>query len=263
MLVRPTGERRFEVLMLRRSESSHFVPDVYVFPGGTLEEGDMTGEAFGQTRGIEPGVLRAQFRAKRAPAFPAPFGPPSPEEAAGLLFAALRELFEEAGVLLACDAGGHPLSERDLAPHSERINTARKAVHAGALPFWQLLAELDVYANAHALALFSQWITPPVFKRRYNTHFFTAVASPDQSAIADALETHDGVWVAPRDALEKCELGEFRMVYPTIKHVERLAEFQSTSELMEFARTKTIYSIMPDAPAQREFSLPSDLEFAW
>jgi 8-oxo-dGTP pyrophosphatase MutT (NUDIX family) len=263
MLVRPTGEKRFEVLMLRRSESSHFVPDVYVFPGGTLEPGDMTTQAFARTKGIEPEVLRAQFRAKRAPAFPAPFGPPAADEAAGLLCAALRELFEESGVLLACNAAGDALSERDLAPHHERIHTARKAVHARQIPFWQLLQELDIYANAHALALFSQWITPPVFPRRYNAHFFTAVANPDQSAIADAFETHDGVWISPRDALQKYELGEFRMVYPTIKHVERLAEFENTTELMEFARTKTIYSIMPDAPAQREFSLPSDLEFAW
>jgi hypothetical protein len=53
------------------------------------------------------------------------------------------------------------------------------------------------------------------------------------------------------------------MVYPTIKHIERLAEFQSAEDLMNFARAKTIYSIMPDTPGEREFSLPSDLEFAW
>jgi len=249
--------------MLRRSEASHFVPDVYVFPGGTLDDADMTEQAFARARGIEPGTLREQFRAKHAPAFPAPFGSPGPKEAAGLLIAAVREMFEEAGVLLACDANGRALSDRDLEPHRERLHTARRALHAGEVAFPQLLDELDLYANAGALALFSQWITPPVFPRRYNAHFFVAAASPDQAAVADAFETHDGIWIAPRTALAKCELGEFRMVYPTIKHVERLAEFQNVQALMEFARTKTIYSIMPDTPAEREFSLPSDLEFAW
>jgi 8-oxo-dGTP pyrophosphatase MutT (NUDIX family) len=263
MLVRPAGEKHFEVLMLRRSEASHFVPDAYVFPGGTLDDADRSEQAFNRTRGIEADALRSQFRAKRAPAFPAPFGTPDAQDAAGLLVAALRELFEEAGVLLACDARGRELSAGELAPYHDRLHQARSAVHAGELPFAQLLEELDLYANANALALFSQWITPPVYPRRYNAHFFVALASPDQAAAADAFETHDGVWITPRAALQKYELGEFRMVYPTIKHVERLAEFESAEELMNFARTKTIYSIMPDAPAEREFSLPSDLEFAW
>jgi 8-oxo-dGTP pyrophosphatase MutT (NUDIX family) len=263
MLVRPAGEKHFEVLMLRRSERSHFVPDAYVFPGGTVEAQDMTEQAFSRAQGIEPGTLNAQFRAKHAPAFPAPFGTPEPKEAAGLLIAAVRELFEEAGVLLACDEHGRALSDGDLAPYRNRLHQARGEVHSGALPFTQLLEELDLYANANALALFSQWITPPVYPRRYNAHFFVALAAPDQAALADAVETHDGVWIAPRAALEQCELGRFQMVYPTIKHIERLAEFHSAHELMEFARTKTIYSIMPDTPAEREFSLPSDLEFAW
>jgi len=249
--------------MLRRSERSHFVPDAYVFPGGTLDDADTTEQAFNRARGIDARTLRAQFRAKHAAAFPAPFGTPSAKEAAGLLIAAVRELFEEAGVLLACDAQSRALSESDLAPYRERLHDARLAVHSGTLAFAQLLQELNLYANANALALFSQWITPPVYPRRYNAHFFVALASPDQTAAADTFETHDGVWIAPREALQKCELGEFRMVYPTIKHIERLAEFQTAGDLMNFARTKTIYSIMPDTPAEREFSLPSDLEFAW
>ncbi len=263
MLVRPAGEKRFEVFMLRRSEASHFVPDVYVFPGGTVDESDMTGQASARARGIEPEALREQFRAKHAPAFPAPFGTPEPKEAAGLLIAALRELFEEAGVLLACDASGRALSDSDLAPHRQRLHEARSAVHAGELSFAGLLEELDVYANANALALFSQWITPPVYPRRYNAHFFVARAVADQAAVADAFETHDGVWITPQEALRRFELGEFQMVYPTIKHVERLADFESADVLMQFARTKTIYSIMPETPGDRQFSLPSDLEFAW
>ena len=263
MLVRPAGDAGFEVLMLRRSEASHFVPDAYVFPGGTLDAADMTDQAFERARGTDDQTLRLQYRAKHAPAFPAPFGTPAPQEAAGLLIAAVRELFEEAGVLLACDRHGRALNGEELAPYHDRLHAARGAVQAGDLPFPALLQELDLYANAQALALFSQWITPPTYPRRYNAHFFVAIASADQIAAADAVETHDGVWIAPREALEKCELGKFTMVYPTIKHIERLAEFGSAASLMEFARTKTIYSIMPDTPKEREFSLPSDLEFAW
>lgn len=263
MLVRPASGSGIEVFMLRRSEASHFVPDVYVFPGGTLDERDTSEQALGRTRGIDAESLRVQFRAEIAPSFPAPVASPPPPDAAGLLVAALRELFEEAGVLLACDASGTPLSDADLEPYRERLHAARPRVQSGEIPFAALLAEIGAYANAGALALFSQWITPPVFSRRYNAHFFVAQASPGQAAVADAHETHDGVWIAPREALERCERGDFRMVYPTIKHVERLAEFDDAAALVEFARTKPIVSIMPDVPAEREFSLPAHLEYAW
>lgn len=263
MLVRPAGEANFEVYMLRRSEASHFVPDVYVFPGGTLDEADVSDWALARARGVDAQALARQYRAEISPAFPAPFGSPETREAAGLLIAALRELFEEAGVLIACDAHGKPLDAEDLQPHRERLQQAREQVREGALPFARLLEELDAFADARALALFSQWITPPVYPRRYNAHFYVAQASPGEVALADAFETHDGVWIAPQAALDACRDGSFRMVYPTIKHVERLAQFPTAQALMEFARTKTIYSIMPDTPAEREFSLPADLEFAW
>lgn len=249
--------------MLRRSEASHFVPDVYVFPGGTLDAADLTQQAFARTRGIGAHDLDAQFRAQTAPGFPAPEASPGPQEAAGLLVAAVRELFEEAGVLLACDEGGRRLGESDLAPHRETLHAARARVQSGGLPFYDLLEQIGAYADAASLALFSQWITPPVFPRRYNAHFFVAQASRDQAAAADAFETHDGVWIDPAAALERFARDDFRMVYPTIKHVERLAAFEDIGSLMQFARTKPIYSIMPDVPAEREFSLPEFLENAW
>lgn len=263
MLVRPYAGDAFEVLMLRRSEHSHFVPDAYVFPGGTVDAADMSDRAFARARGIEPDVLAAQFRAKPAPALSAGVQVPQQREAAGLLVAATRELFEEAGVLLACDKGGNPLPEHLRDFGNVRLDGLRKALHERQVPFAQILEDLDVYADARSLILFSQWITPPVFPRRYNAHFFLALAREGQHASADARETHDSVWIQPAHALQQCELGKFAMVYPTIKHLERLAQFESAAELLEFARTKTIYSIMPDTTGERAFSLPSDLEFAW
>ena len=263
MLVRPAAGGGFEVFMLRRSEASHFVPDVYVFPGGTVDESDTGEAAFARTRGIEQARLRAQFRAEISPAFPAPQALPDLREAAGLCVAALRELYEEAGVLLACDEHGAALDAAALAPHRDRLHDARVRVQRGEMAFAEVLTSIGAYADARALQLFSQWITPPPFPRRYNAHFFVAEASREQTAIADAFETHDGVWIAPVDALRLCGEGTFRMVYPTIKHVERLAQFGDVQSLLEFARSTTIYSIMPDTPADRQFSMPPDLEYAW
>jgi 8-oxo-dGTP pyrophosphatase MutT (NUDIX family) len=263
MLVRPARETGFEVFMLRRSEASHFVPDVYVFPGGTLDQADCSPRALARARGIDDDALGAQFRSENAPGLPAPFGAPPRREAAGLLIAAVRELYEEAGVLLACNADGAPLSDDDLAPHRAFLHDCRARVQRGEMEFSQMLEQIDVYANAAALLLFSHWITPPGFPKRYDAHFFLAEASPDQAAVADAFETHDGVWIGASQALERCASGEFSMVYPTIKHVERLAQFNSVEHLLAFARSKPIYSVMPDMPAERQFTIPADLEFRW
>ncbi|HLI97887.1 MAG TPA: hypothetical protein VKT72_17600 [Candidatus Baltobacteraceae bacterium] len=263
MLVRPAGQAGFEVFMLRRSEASHFAPDVFVFPGGTLDTADYSDRALARARGIDDAALRRQFRAQSLPSFPAPFATPPPHEAAGLMVAAVRELYEEAGVLLACDERGEPLSDADLAPHRSLLHDSRAQVQRGDIQFYDVLERIGAYANGNALTLFSQWITPPVFPRRYNAHFFLALASPDQAAVADAFETHDGVWIAPRAALEQHAAGGFRMVYPTIKHIERLAQFDDVESLFAFAKSKPIYSIMPQTPSEREFALPPELELAW
>ncbi len=249
MLVRPGTERGFEVLMVRRSGASHFVPDAYVFPGGTVEPADSEPETLARVYGMDDDLLGREFRMRSFPQFPAPFGPPELAQAGSLMVAALRELYEEAGVLLACDAHGAAITSAAAA--NERA------------PFLRALEALNAYADARALALFSHWITPPVYPRRYNAHFFLALASAGQDAWADTVETHDGVWIAPQRALDESELGRFTLVYPTIKHLERLAEFASVDALMQFARTKPIYSIMPDAAPGSTFSLPEDLEFAW
>jgi 8-oxo-dGTP pyrophosphatase MutT (NUDIX family) len=251
MLVRPAAEPGFEVLLLRRSQASHFVPDAYVFPGGTVDVNDATDRSLARMRATGEEELARLFRAQSSPQLPAPFGMPEPGERAALMVAALRELYEEAGVVLACDAAGAAVSMRDY-PLADR-----------SVPFVQLLEDMDAYGNAAALALFSHWITPPVYPKRYNTYFFLALASREQAASADAVETHDGIWVAPRTALERCERGELRLVYPTIKHLERLAEFDDAYALLDFARTKPVYSIMPNVSGESEFALPRELERAW
>ncbi|MHB8231158.1 MAG: NUDIX hydrolase, partial [Vulcanimicrobiaceae bacterium] len=146
MLVRPAeGAGGFDVFMLRRSAQSAFVPDVYVFPGGTLDPQDSSPEARARTRGLDGPGVRAAYRA----------------QSAGLMVTALRELFEEAGVLLACDADGRPLGRADLRARTEQLAGARQNLQSGEMAFADILAQLDLYADASALTLFSRWITPP------------------------------------------------------------------------------------------------------
>jgi len=242
MLAREAGAR-FELFMLRRSEQSHFVPDAYVFPGGTLSEIDLSERALARTRFAPDEAERRARIAASSPDVPLA----SDRELAALSFAALRELYEEAGVYFACDAGGNS------------VEADRNALRAD---FLESLERSDLYADARQLALFSQWLTPPQFPKRYNTHFFLAPAPEGAAAAADAHETHDGIWISPADALARNAAGDLHLVYPTIKHLERLARFATLDELFAFARAKPVLALSPETD-NAGFALPPALENAW
>jgi 8-oxo-dGTP pyrophosphatase MutT (NUDIX family) len=248
-----------EVYLTRRSASSAFAPDAFVFPGGTVEAQDATPEAQARTVGLDRNRLRNEFRAAISPALASSEPAIDEEAAASLLVAALRELFEEAGVLLARDPLERPLGAGAEGAH---VSADRIAVRKGELTFADFLRAHDWFADARALTLFSHWITPPGEPRRYNTHFFFAVAPANQVADADAHETHDGMWIAPSRALELQRTGTLHLVYPTIKHLERLSSFASVGDALRYARTKPVLTIMPGANAD-SFAIPAALENAW
>jgi 8-oxo-dGTP pyrophosphatase MutT (NUDIX family) len=229
----------FQVYLTRRSSSSAFAADAFVFPGGTVEAQDGSLEAHARIHGDN-----RDDPASRT-----------------LLVAATRELFEEAGVLLACTKAGHPLDAVRM--NAEEIARERAGVRSGGLPFADFLASHDWYADARALAPFSHWITPSSEPRRYDTHFFLAFAPADQTAGADSIETHDGCWISPGEALARHRAQRLHLVYPTIKHLERLAAFSELESLRDFARSKPIYTIEPATTMEGDFSIPAELEGAW
>lgn len=230
MLLRPGASFGIQVYLLRRHARSAFAPDAFVFPGGTVDAQDREPDVLAQTIGVD----------SRA--------------AAELARAAIRELFEEAGILLACDSNG-------LAAAAQSGDRAR--LHSGEWSFNELLTRRKWRADAARLALFSHWITPPNEPRRYDTHFFVAVLPPGQRAAADARETHDGLWISPQESLRRAHAGELHIVYPTIKHLERLTSFTSVEEAMIFARNKPIVLIMPSSTPESGFVMPAELEQSW
>ncbi len=127
----------------------------------------------------------------------------------------------------------------------------------------ELREEAAVEIAPEQLVLFSHWITPPTEPRRYNTHFFLAPGNEGVVANADAFETHDAQWIAPSVALDRYARGEMHLVYPTIKHLERLAQFERVADALTYARTKPILTIMPDRAPSEGFVMPAELEGAW
>jgi 8-oxo-dGTP pyrophosphatase MutT (NUDIX family) len=220
MLVRPRAGAGLLVYLTRRSSRSRFMPDAYVFPGGTLDAADRSASAharlYGSVEGIEP-----EFA-----------------------IVALRELFEEAGVLIACDAAGNPASV-----DRERLALLRQELSEG-IPLATLLEREQFFLDARELVYYSNWITPESEPLRFDAHFFIATAPEGQIAVADAVEVHDGAWFEPRDALARADRGELRIMFPTRKHLERLAAHDSVASLFAHARSRT--AVRPILPFMRD-----------
>ena len=224
--------------MVRRHQAAKFAADVFVFPGGTVRADDHLDPDEATTLGLDPGALHAALDAHQDPFALEPDGGLS------LWVAALRELFEEAGVLLAENAGGAlaDLSAPDRADHFQAL---RDRLQGGRLSLAELGRREGLLLAAERLVYFSRWITPSRSPRRYDTRFFVAEVPAGHLAGHCQIETTDGVWISPRDALARQASEDFPMLFVTREHVKRLAEFRRTEALIEFTRNKPISAILP------------------
>ncbi|MGH8988619.1 MAG: NUDIX hydrolase [Acidimicrobiales bacterium] len=210
-----------EVLMLRRSLRAIFMPGVHVFPGGAVDESD---------RGVDAARLctgRDDMEASHLLGV----------ATGGLAWwvAAVRECFEEAGILLAQDARGEPPRLRDP-DDVARFARHRAALASGVVSLVEVVEAEGLRLPAGALHYFAHWITPEGERRRYDTRFFVALAPRGQVTAHDEAETISHAWVRPAEALARHQAGEIELVLPTIRTLETLARFPQSAALMAWAR---------------------------
>ncbi len=219
-LVRDT-DAGLEVLMLQRNFRSGFMPGVHVFPGGALDESDYSREACALCVGLDDAAASGILKLERG----------------GLAYwiAAIRESFEEAGILLACDARGEMVGLSEPA-EIERFRAHRHSLNAGEQEFGAFLVRENLRLAADRLVYFSHWITPLGAPRRYDTRFFIARAPDAQDALHDNLETIGHRWVRPAAALAAHARGKFKMRTPTLKTLELFAQYATADELVEAMR---------------------------
>jgi 8-oxo-dGTP pyrophosphatase MutT (NUDIX family) len=212
MLVRDDPD--LQVFMLRRNLESTWVAGAYVFPGGAVDPEDR-----------DPGLARrcpglSDARASALLGLPA--------GGLGYWVAAVRETFEEAGVLLARDAA----TAAPVDPSAPRLVPLRDGLNDGSASWRELVEAEDLLLDVGALHPFSHWITPEGAPRRYDTRFFVA-AAPDGHAYAhDETETVASTWVRPADALAASDRGEIELIFPTRKSLEALGRFEHADELL-------------------------------
>jgi glyoxylase-like metal-dependent hydrolase (beta-lactamase superfamily II)/8-oxo-dGTP pyrophosphatase MutT (NUDIX family) len=207
-----------EIFMLKRSPSAAFVANAYVFPGGGLDPADH--KALDRVRGL------TEIEANRRLGV----------ETGGLAYwvAAVRECFEEAGILIAVEESGAPLDPG----RADALAVHRNAVNAGTLAFGDFLERERLAIPAQSIAYFSHWITAPGRPRRFTARFFVARAPHGQHGSHDDGETVASEWVRPQVALERCEKGEIELVHPTRMSLTELAPFGGADEAFEFASSR-------------------------
>ena len=224
------GEPSIEVCMLRRNLDSEFVAGVYVFPGGAVDPEDYGDDI----EALCPGRTDAEASAL--------LGIPS----GGLAFwvAALRECFEEAGVLLAfrpADQDGDKVRLLDTTDPASlaRFVTYRDDLNAGTTRLLDVCRTEGLALDVGSVHYVSHWITPELAPRRYDTRFFITAAPSGQVARHDDGETIASIWIRPREALSRFRDGEIELLPPTIENLRNIDRFHTTREAMAWAEQVT------------------------
>ncbi len=236
ILTRESSEGQFKVFLMRRHRDQDFMGGAFVFPGGRLDEADCDINLVPHTRGFSAAEAK---RCLQAPDLPE-------EKAMGLFFAALRETFEESGILLAYDASGQiiDLAEGETAG---RFAGYRLQIHDHRLSLRELAERERLTFAPDLLTPYSHWITPEIESKRFSTRFFLARQPPEQIPFHDTIEMTKSQWLSPSTAMELQKEGQILLMPPTLKTLEELNEFDSLDDLFQAARSREIRTILPEA----------------
>jgi len=202
--------------MLRRNLRSVFVAGAYVFPGGAVDSEDREPPLVDLVAGIDESLADERIGSRGA---------------IGFWIAAIRESFEEAGVLLARDAATDALLQMD-ASVSDDLAADRLALLAGDRSFADIVSTSGLVLDCGALAPVAHYITPPRAPRRYDTWFFVAAAPSGHAYSHDDDETVASTWIRPIDALEQARNEEIELIYPTFRSLQALAQFDTAAEVL-------------------------------
>jgi len=245
MLVRD-GSEGLEVFMLERHLQSDFAGGAYVFPGGTVDARDLDAEASGFLDGPALPGASAHIDAP-------------PDTALGFYLCAIRETFEEAGVLLA-RRSGEPVRFDDAA-EEKRFAVYRDEFNARGGSLTELATKEHLRYAGDLLHYYARWITPEFAPKRYDARFFVATMPAGQVPLHDDVETTASTWIRPGDALSQAREGLFSIIFPTRKTLESLEEFSSADEVIASTHGKDVPAVLPTvvlAGGQAKVVLPGD-----
>jgi 8-oxo-dGTP pyrophosphatase MutT (NUDIX family) len=255
MLIRETPSANpFEVLLMRRHARQSFMAKAFVYPGGQLDDADCHPE-LAAVAGNMTAEAAQQFLNE---------SDISHAKALGLFFTAVRETFEESGILLARKTSGRQLDFADKETR-QRFARYRAMILQQEMTLRDLARKENLVFRLNDLKPYARWVTPVVEKKRFDTRFFLAAMPPGQKPVHDSREMTETLWIEPERALLKQIKGDMLLMPPTLKTLEELANQSSLSDLSSQASSTTIQPIMPQVSAEGDsivIKLPHDPEYS-
>jgi 8-oxo-dGTP pyrophosphatase MutT (NUDIX family) len=216
-----------QVLLLRRHGRSGFAADAWVFPGGVVDAGDRDPRLADHIDGPSAADWAERLALD------------DPAVAQGFVAAALREAWEETGILLAHPAVSTRLDEPGA------LAVSRRALLDGVIDLRQAAVGDGFRLAGDRLAYLAHWITPEPEPRRFDTRFFLAVVPPDAEAERHEGEMTDSLWCTPAESVARFTRGEMKMLPPTVHTLRRLIGFASAGEALDSFRDAEVPPILP------------------
>jgi 8-oxo-dGTP pyrophosphatase MutT (NUDIX family) len=211
-----------EVFMMVRHYEIDFNSGALVFPGGSVDKGDQdiiaNAALYSGGEGFDAAAL--SFR-----------------------IAAIRETFEESGILLARVNGSTNLVDAKRASEIEAAH--RVALCEGKTTFLKVLADNGLRLALDELVPYAHWITPEGMPKRFDTWFFLAAAPPEQIGAHDGRESTDSIWLSPREALAGGETGRFKLPFPTTRNLIKLGKQPSVRAALDACQGRPVVTVMP------------------
>jgi 8-oxo-dGTP pyrophosphatase MutT (NUDIX family) len=229
-----------EVLMVVRHDEVDFAAGAAVFPGGKLDAGDRDPALKDRVRTAD-GLDELQV---------------------ALRIGAIREIFEECGMLMAYPRGSDQFV--DAARLGNLLDAYRTPLEAGDLTMGEFAVKEDLEFSCDDLVNFAHWITPAVRKKRFDTYFFVAATPENQIAVHDGREAVDSVWITPGQALDDYKAGLRTIIFPTRLNLRKLGRSSTTAEALAAARASRIVTVLPEVantPNGRVIRIPKEADY--
>jgi 8-oxo-dGTP pyrophosphatase MutT (NUDIX family) len=231
----PTG---LETFMVVRHHQIDFASGALVFPGGKVDPGDY------DVRNYCDGADSAD------------------DIAVATMAGAIREAFEECGVLLARRKNSSTLLPGETLSALEHY---RDPLNRREISLIEFLEKENLRLACDTLQHFAHWITPEMLPKRFDTHFYLAAAPSDHLAIHDGHESVDSVWISADNAIKGNEDGTYTIIFPTRVNVEMLGESSNVADAMRAAADRKIVSILPWSERRTDgtyICIPEDAGYA-